>query len=257
MQGRAPPPSTPLATEVPAGTVRPSIAAQRAFWNAWDREFREERGLDSDSLRRAREVLARVGAQARPGATILEVGCANGWLSKELARFGRVTATDLADEVVAAAASRYPDIRFLAGDFLKLELPERFDFAISLETLAFIEDQPAFVARLAALLKPGGTLILTTHSRFVYERRSDVAPLRTGQFRAWTTRRQLRVLLERHFRIRELRTIIPGGDRGILKLFSSFKVNSLMTRLIGARAWLALKERLGTGITILTVAERR
>jgi ubiquinone/menaquinone biosynthesis C-methylase UbiE len=67
------------------------------------------------------------------------IGCANGWFSERLMEFGSVTAVDLADEVIARARARLPEVNFLAGDFLQLDLPScNFDLIVSLETLAYV-----------------------------------------------------------------------------------------------------------------------
>jgi SAM-dependent methyltransferase len=99
------------------------------------------------------DALARTRAS---GARILEVGCGTGWLSARLLDFGEVTATDLADEVIARAQAAHPRVRFLAGDFMTLAAGDDYDVVVCLETLSHFVDQPAFVARLASCLRPGG-----------------------------------------------------------------------------------------------------
>jgi len=235
----------------------PSIEEQRAFWNHWDRVHREDHPPDHESQRRRDEVLATIERLRLANPTIIEVGCANGWLSQSLAAHGSVVGIDLADDVIRLAAANHPHIRFIAGDFLSVSLNEKFQILVSLESLAFFPDQPAFMSRLASVIHPGGYLILTTHNKFVYDRRTDVAPLAPGQYRHWTTRAELRALLRPHFDIIDLRTIVPASGRGILRLAASPKVNALLNSVIGPTRARDLKEKIGLGTTFLVLARLR
>jgi 2-polyprenyl-3-methyl-5-hydroxy-6-metoxy-1,4-benzoquinol methylase len=80
--------------------------------------------------------------------------------------YGQVTGTDLADEVLARAEQSVPEAKFVAGDFMSLDLGlAHYDVAISLEVLSRVADQQAFVGRIAELLKPEGLLMLATQNK--------------------------------------------------------------------------------------------
>ena len=146
------------------------IETQQDFWNEWNSSTREG-WVGEVSKRQARDVVTWLERLGRDDLDILDVGCGAGWLEPQLLRFGRVTATDLADEVIQRAAERHPDARFLAGNVMTLDLePEGFDVIVSLEVLAHVDDQPAFVSRIASLLRPEGMLMLATQNRSVLER---------------------------------------------------------------------------------------
>ncbi|WP_206035695.1 bifunctional 2-polyprenyl-6-hydroxyphenol methylase/3-demethylubiquinol 3-O-methyltransferase UbiG [Roseomonas sp. HF4] len=111
--------------------------------------------------------------------------------------FGRVTAADLSDQVLARAARRVPRARFVAGDFMTLEFGEAaYDVAGSLEVLAHVANQQAFLGRIARLLRPGGHLLLATQNRPILELNRIPLPA-PGQLRKWMDRRELRQLLAR------------------------------------------------------------
>jgi ubiquinone/menaquinone biosynthesis C-methylase UbiE len=95
------------------------IELQRTYWNEWNASHREQR-LSDVSLDQREIVLRWLGQLARTDLNVLEVGCGAGWLCPALKQFGRVTATDLSDEVLARARARVPDVRFIAGDFMEL-----------------------------------------------------------------------------------------------------------------------------------------
>ena len=234
-----------------------SVVQQKRFWNEWDACYREERPLDRMSQRRGAKVLEWIQDLHLVHPAILDLGCANGWLSEKLAAYGSVTATDLADEVVSRAQARLPQIQFLAGDFLQLNLPpSSFDLVVTLETISCVCDQQAFVDGVARVLRPGGYLMLTTHNRFVFERMEGVAPVAPGQIRQWLGRSQLSSLLQRHFRVLRFSTIGPAGHGGVLRFVNSYKLSSLMARLLGPGTSEKLKERTGFGQTMIVLCRR-
>lgn len=231
----------------------PPIDAQRAFWNAWNHQAREARPLDDMSRRRGDVVLDALRAHRVHDAAILEIGCGAGWLASQLTAFGDVTATDLADDVLARARARYPAVEFVAGDFLALRWPRAFDVAVCVETLSHVADQAALVARIHRVLKPGGLLVLTTQNRFVFTRLSSVMRQGEGQLRQWLTLRELRRLVAPWFDILRLDSIGPLGDRGILRLANSAKLNAVLGGLVEPRRIERWKEQMGWGQTLVVV----
>lgn len=108
------------------------------------------------------------------GKAALDVGCGAGLLCEPLARLGAsVTGVDAAPENVRAAALHAEgsglDIRYLAGELASLDLG-RFDLVTCLEVLEHVADKPGFIAELAAMLAPGGLLVLSTPNRTAQSR---------------------------------------------------------------------------------------
>jgi SAM-dependent methyltransferase len=163
---------------------------------------------------------------------IIDVGCGAGWFCPELVQFGRVTATDLSDKVLERAKRRVPAAKFVAGDFMILDFGvEAFDVAVSLEVLAHVPDQAAFLSKISSLLRPGGYLMLATQNRDVLERYNDVPPPKPGQLRRWVNSRELLELLSPEFEVLELFTVTPLANRGFMRLVNSYKLNQLIRRL--------------------------
>lgn len=78
-----------------------------------------------------------------------------------------VVGVDLDPEAVNYASATYyhPLSHFMEGDVTDPELPEKlgqFDCILSFETIEHIEDEAQFLANIYNMLKPGGTLILST-----------------------------------------------------------------------------------------------
>src|SRR5258708_464652 len=98
-------------------------------------------------------------------ARILDVGCGTGGLGNIFLPFGHVWGMDLSDAAVAEGRRRHPGVHLLLGDFLAVDPPGPFDFIVSADAINNMYDPSAFVQRIAALLRPGGTLLLMTPNR--------------------------------------------------------------------------------------------
>jgi len=222
-------------------------------WNAWNAQGREKQ-LDDLSDRYSREILRWLGALGRRDLNILEVGCGAGWMCERMAPYGRVTGIDHADEVIARAKARMPNIVFAAGDFLAMDFPDAsFDAIVNIEVLSHVADQPAFMAKIARLLKPGGMMMMATQNRPVLER--NKVPPADGWIRDWVSRDELRALAAPHFAIREMFTVVPRAKEGPMRLFASYKLQALLNPLTG-NGYRGLLERLGHGWSIMCLAQK-
>ena len=106
------------------------------------------------------------------GARVLDVGCGAGLLSEAMAREGaQVTALDLAPELVEIARlhlleSRLQvDYRLQSVEEIAVEMPEGFDVVACMEMLEHVPDPGSVLRACAALLRPGGTLVVSTLNR--------------------------------------------------------------------------------------------
>jgi 2-polyprenyl-3-methyl-5-hydroxy-6-metoxy-1,4-benzoquinol methylase len=235
----------------------PPLDAQADYWDRWNAHARETR-LTPSSLRQAAVVEAAAAALGRRDLRTIDVGCGTGWMCERLAAYGRVTGTDMTETVLERARHRVPGVEFVCGDFFALPFPKRsYDLAVALEVLSHVADQSAFVARLAALLKPGGTLVLATQNRPVFERWEAVAPPNPAQIRHWVDHRELRALLAPHFAGVRVTSVCPAGSRGFLRLVNSVKLNRLAGAVVGGARLERFKERLLLGQTLIAIARAR
>lgn len=231
------------------------IEEQRQSWNAWNATHRET-AQGEISHRQARVIEGWMELLPRR-LSIIDIGCGSGWMSERLAKFGAVTGTDLADTVIARARERAPGVKFVAGDFMSLGFESRFDVAVSLEVLSHVPDQPAFVARVAELLRPGGRFLIATQNRTVLERFSRIPGPIPGQLRRWVSARELRALLAPHFQIIEVTSVMPVGDQGFLRLVNSYKLNAIAGTFFSSSSIERAKERWLLGHTLLAMARKR
>jgi len=114
------------------------------------------------------------GVKPLAGKTALDVGCGAGLLCEPLARLGAaVTGVDAAAENIAAAEAHAAGSR-LAIDYRCDDVAELglsgFDLVTSMEVIEHVADKAAFVAALAAALKPDGLMILSTPNRTAQSR---------------------------------------------------------------------------------------
>ena len=105
-------------------------------------------------------------------ARILDVGCGGGLLSEALAqRSARVTAIDLAEDLVKVAklhgleSGVQVDYRVQSVESLAAEQPGSFDAVTCMEMLEHVPDPAAILKACATLLKPGGSLFVSTLNR--------------------------------------------------------------------------------------------
>lgn len=155
----------------------------------------------------------------KPGAELLDVPCGFGRIALELARRGyRVAGIDLTAEWIEAAranAGALP-VEFVQGDMRRIPWRARFDAAFSLgNSFGYFEDEAAhgaFVAAVAAALKPGGRFLLEAASlesvliALQPTRQASLGDLEVN----WATR-----YLPREGRLVSTYTFVRGGAREV------------------------------------------
>lgn len=215
-----------------------SQTLQRDFWDRWNASTREENIVEVS--RRQAEIIHRWLCElGRADLRILEVGCGTGWMCRHLIQFGHVTGTDLSERVLASAKKRTPEVTFVPGDFMDLDLgDEAFDVVVTLEVLSHVADQHAFVAKMARHLRPDGHLMLATQNRFVLKYLNFVPPPEPGQLRKWVGDRELYALLEPEFDALESFSVTPqfGHGLGLRQWAQSSKLAWPVRKLLGDRA---------------------
>lgn len=92
------------------------------------------------------------------GSSVLDVGCGRG----DLLRYLRARRPDLELTGIDFSRNCAEGIRFLQGDVLALDIPERFDFVVSLAVIEHVPDCVAFAKRLRELASPRGSVVVMT-----------------------------------------------------------------------------------------------
>jgi 2-polyprenyl-3-methyl-5-hydroxy-6-metoxy-1,4-benzoquinol methylase len=231
----------------------PSAATQVAHWDEWNLE-RIREGL----VRERRDLCDRVVESFKKlplahGAKVLDIGCGAGWTTERLYGTYDYLGLDLGEQSIAQARIRIPAARLEVANWLEYDPPaDHYDGVLCIDTIAYFEDQDLGIEKMKATMKPGGWLVLSTVNPTIYSRMSWVGPPAPGQVRKWLTRHALLAMLERHgLQVMSSRTILPAGDKGLLRVLNARKVK----RLLGSK-FETLKESLGLGQFRVVIARR-
>jgi 2-polyprenyl-3-methyl-5-hydroxy-6-metoxy-1,4-benzoquinol methylase len=232
----------------------PTFSDQQQYWDArWDRN----RAPNAWQQRRGDTILALIRTLQLVRPTILDLGCATGWFTEQLSQLGSATGVDLSEHAIAIAKDRFPKVDYIAGNFFEMPLPTaHYDLVVTQEVVAHVPNQQNFVRRLAEILKPGGSLVITTANKFVMER-VDFGPDPDEHIKKWLTMRELQALLAPHFGILRKTSIIPIGNLGILRFINSHKLNRALQLFCSERSLEALKERAGLGYSLIVLATKK
>jgi 2-polyprenyl-3-methyl-5-hydroxy-6-metoxy-1,4-benzoquinol methylase len=114
---------------------------------------------------RRRETLRLVTEVLAPGARILDVAAAQGNFSLALAELGfDVTWNDLRAELADYVRLKHErgKIEYAAGNAFELQFPSLFDAILITEIIEHVAHPDEFLAKAAALVRPGGYIVMTT-----------------------------------------------------------------------------------------------
>jgi ubiquinone biosynthesis O-methyltransferase len=101
-----------------------------------------------------------------PRKTLLDVGCGEGALASDLARYGAIVTGLDADPAMIAAARRRAEaealpLQFIEGQAESLPFESAtFDLVLAVTVLCFVRDVERAVKEMARVLKPGGRLVI-------------------------------------------------------------------------------------------------
>lgn len=136
-----------------------------------------------------RQALLGKAVNAGQGARILEVGSGLGYTTYSLFRAGfDVRGIDLSEAAVASANERFGPL-FRCASLAELAVTEAgsYDIVFATEVLEHVEDPALFLGEMACLLKPGGSIIITTprkHREFASVWDTDLPPVHLWWFTA-------------------------------------------------------------------------
>ncbi len=138
------------------------------------------------------------------GARVLEAGAGEGYGAELMSRTASsVTAIDYDDQTARHVAAKYPRIAVVRGDLQRLPFADgAFDVVANLQTIEHLHDQPGFVAECARVLRPAGTLLMTTPNRITFSpgRDTPLNPFHTRELSG----AELVELLSPHFHVTRL-----------------------------------------------------
>jgi 2-polyprenyl-6-hydroxyphenyl methylase/3-demethylubiquinone-9 3-methyltransferase len=159
-----------------AGEVKAFEALAGAWWDP-DGPHGPLHKLNPTRLAYVRDRLAPLsgGARSRPlkGLRVVDVGCGGGLVSEPLARLGAAVTGIDAGERAIAVARRHAEASDLAIDYRCQTVEDLaatgaiFDALVALEIVEHVADLDGFLTACAALVRPGGRVVVSTLNRTV------------------------------------------------------------------------------------------
>jgi len=231
----------------------PTIPEQQRYW---DQRWARTPEPNAWQLRRAETIMELLHSVPLVQPRILDVGCATGWFTDRLAKLGEAKGIDLSPDAIALARIRYRRARFEVGNVFDTTLPPaHYDVIVAQEVVAHVPDQARFVEILATALKPGGYLVISAANKIVMER-VDFGPDPQEHIKQWLTLGALKRLVRSHCHVLRGTTIIPLGDRGLLRIVNSPRLNRVLGWFASAERLEGWKERAGLGYSVIVLAQR-
>ena len=231
----------------------PTIDEQKQYWDhRWDRE----RIPNEYQTRRGEEILSFLRTVKLERPKILDIGCGTGWFTAQLGKIGNATGIDLSETAIEIARSDYPGIDYVCGDLYTHSFSrETFDVVVSQEVLPHVQDQVSFLELIRGILKPDGYLALTMVNKFVIERAEwDHGP--SSHIISWLSKKEIMQMLKPNFEILQSRTVMPVGNKGILRVVNSQRLNKLISGIVSRQTLESFKERAGLGYTRIIFARK-
>ncbi len=145
------------------------------------------------------------------GRDVLEAGCGEGYgadLSAATAR--TVTAVDYDAATVAHVRARYPRVGVLAANLAALPMPDSaLDVVVNFQVIEHLWDQPQFITECLRVLRPGGSLLISTPNRITFTPGSDtpVNPFHTRELNAAELRE---LLIDGGFDVQSMSGVFHG-----------------------------------------------
>jgi SAM-dependent methyltransferase len=135
------------------------MTTQTEYWNSEAGQIWAREAIRLDPMLAPLGDLAMAALAAKPGETIIDIGCGAGATSRALAASGaKVIGVDVSKPLIAAAQAAGGGPHYVEADASVWRPPAPADALFSRFGVMFFDDPPAAFANLRSCLKPGGRL---------------------------------------------------------------------------------------------------
>ena len=144
-----------------------SLKAIQSAYDSFAAEYADAFSDELDRKPKDRDMLHRFAAEVKTGRHVWDFGCGPGHIAAFLGKQGlRISGMDLSERMVEEAKKRHPDIPFLQGNTLALELKDN-SVAGAVAFYAIVHFSEAqvitFLEEIFRVLTPGGIFLMTFH----------------------------------------------------------------------------------------------
>jgi SAM-dependent methyltransferase len=191
----------------------------------------------------------------QPAATVLDLGCGNGWTSVFLARRGyEVTGVDISTDMIFQAnqskqRAQLANLRFVVADYENLSFGGMFDIALFYDSLHHAVDEQQAIVGAYRALKAGGICLTLAPGRCQAEQPVSAAAGRSYGFMKKDLPIRRVFSLGRHAGFRDFRAY-PDAAAWISRLYGSGKKAKSFVLFPALRALLSYC-RLDNGICVM------
>jgi 2-polyprenyl-3-methyl-5-hydroxy-6-metoxy-1,4-benzoquinol methylase len=159
------PSALPLAARLTRG-VRRALGVDKE--KRWNTEYAEGgwqwlRNLDELAHHC---VLAGYVSYLKPGGSVLDVGCGEGVFQEQLrGAAGRYLGVDFEEPIRQAQHKVTDQVRFVVGDMNEFTTSDRFDVIVFNESIYYLHDLMAGLARYEPFLNDDGVILISMHGK--------------------------------------------------------------------------------------------
>lgn len=143
---------------------------------------------------------------------VLEAGFGEGYGANLLAGVARrVIGVDYDESAVAHVRARYPKVQAHHGNLAELPLADAsVDVVVNFQVIEHLWDQSQFVAECLRVLRPGGTLLMSTPNRVTFTPGSDT-PINPFHTRELNAAELTELLVDGGFTMRSMSGVFHGA----------------------------------------------
>jgi len=173
------------------------------------------------------------------GKIVLEAGCGEGYGAELLSRGAtRVVALDYDAFTAAHVARRYPRLHVVRGNLAALPLATAsVEVVVNLQVIEHLWDQAGFLRECARVLRPGGTLLVSTPNRITFSPGRDT-PLNPFHTRELAADELDELLVECGFTVDSMRGLHHGDRlRALDAAHGGSFIDAQLNRSLAGQPW--------------------
>jgi len=173
------------------------------------------------------------------GKIVLEAGCGEGYGAELLSRGAtRVVALDYDAFTAAHVARRYPRLHVVRGNLAALPLATAsVEVVVNLQVIEHLWDQAGFLRECARVLRPGGTLLVSTPNRITFSPGRDT-PLNPFHTRELAADELGELLVECCFTVDSMRGLHHGDRlRALDAAHGGSFIDAQLNRSLAGQPW--------------------